>query len=126
MYMYIWLCNVPLRIYSKIKCCILCHIRVAVLLVERKLPLMCNTHEHVREVCMKPQPGRIVLAALNGATVTKQSLLTVAPRCNVSLLSVALKMEENVAPFSGSCPQSCGNHPTHQLVVTVTRNHSFL
>ena len=24
MYMYIWLCNVPLRIYSKIKCCILC------------------------------------------------------------------------------------------------------
>lgn len=26
MYMYIWLCNVPLRIYSKIKCCILCHL----------------------------------------------------------------------------------------------------
>lgn len=24
-YMYIWLCNVPLRIYSTIKCCILCH-----------------------------------------------------------------------------------------------------
>ena len=26
MYMYIWLCNVPLRVYSEIKCCILCHI----------------------------------------------------------------------------------------------------
>lgn len=65
MYMYIWLCNVPLRIYSKIKCCILCHICVVsgfllfcVFLMQSLhtgaflvYTLMCNIFEHVREVC---------------------------------------------------------------------------
>lgn len=64
MYMYIWLCNVPLRIYSKIKCCILCHLRVTSFLKSHTtlassqhntaaflfMLLIFYVHEHIRKI----------------------------------------------------------------------------
>lgn len=44
MYMYIWLCNVPLRIYSKIKCCILCHLCVYLIFLRSHATLASSQH----------------------------------------------------------------------------------
>ena len=49
MYMYIWLCNVPLRVYSEIKCCILCHIVCVVfhsmVCVTSSIPHNCHAEQ---------------------------------------------------------------------------------